>query len=390
MSDARAADARTQEFSRRKQPLSGELMDPADVAHAAVFLLSDESRVVTGQVLLVDGGWSVLRSRRTTDRDLRADRPRRHRPGRPRHHLRPRAPRHRRRAGRSSCSRLRPGRRRRDGRRAGAAQALGLRSVVDAMPCDAGRNVGKLAELSRRTRRPRGRPDRACTTTATTAPSHWSVTRHGRRAGRTVRRRYHGRHRRATTTAGRVVRRTAHRAGVIKVAGSDGGPSDRDARIFEAAAEAHRRTGSDPHPLRGRDRRARAGGLLGDDGVDPAHVALSHVDKVVDRGYHASCWRPVPSRSTTSRSAGATAQRHAPARSAGRSRTASSAGSSSGMDAARQGYYARVRRLARAGLAARRVLGRHASAARDRRRLPAAAVRRQPGAGVLLRATCDR
>jgi predicted metal-dependent phosphotriesterase family hydrolase len=31
------------------------------------------------------------------------------------------------------------------------AAALGLRAVVDAMPCDAGRNAGKLAELSRRT-----------------------------------------------------------------------------------------------------------------------------------------------------------------------------------------------------------------------------------------------
>src|SRR5438034_11502389 len=32
-----------------------------------------------------------------------------------------------------------------------AAAALGLRAVVDAMPCGAGRNAGKLAELSRRT-----------------------------------------------------------------------------------------------------------------------------------------------------------------------------------------------------------------------------------------------
>ena len=31
------------------------------------------------------------------------------------------------------------------------AAALGLRCVVDAMPCDAGRNVVKLADLSRRT-----------------------------------------------------------------------------------------------------------------------------------------------------------------------------------------------------------------------------------------------
>ena len=33
---------------------------PDEVAHAAVYFLSDESRVVTGQVLKVDGGWSVV------------------------------------------------------------------------------------------------------------------------------------------------------------------------------------------------------------------------------------------------------------------------------------------------------------------------------------------
>ncbi len=32
-----------------------------------------------------------------------------------------------------------------------AAVELGLRSVVDAMPCDAGRSAEKLAELARRT-----------------------------------------------------------------------------------------------------------------------------------------------------------------------------------------------------------------------------------------------
>jgi NAD(P)-dependent dehydrogenase (short-subunit alcohol dehydrogenase family) len=58
---ARAAgDARIRAFARRKQPLAGEMMDPDEVAHAAVYFLSDESRVVTGQLLKIDGGWSVV------------------------------------------------------------------------------------------------------------------------------------------------------------------------------------------------------------------------------------------------------------------------------------------------------------------------------------------
>lgn len=32
---------------------------PEDVAPVAVFLMSDAARYVTGQLLMVDGGWSV-------------------------------------------------------------------------------------------------------------------------------------------------------------------------------------------------------------------------------------------------------------------------------------------------------------------------------------------
>ena len=166
-----------------------------------------------------------------------------------------------------------------------AAARLGLRSVVDAMPCDAGRSAAKLAELSRRTGvhviAPTGlHHDRYY------GPTHWSA--------------------RITVDeladlftldvtdgidvydyAGPVVRRTPHRAGVIKIAGSEGGPSERDRRVFEAAAETHRRTGV---PIlthcEGGTGALEQVRLLADQGVDLSRVVVSHVDKVVDRGYH--------------------------------------------------------------------------------------------------------
>jgi NAD(P)-dependent dehydrogenase (short-subunit alcohol dehydrogenase family) len=55
-----AADPATIAFAASKQPLAGGFLPPDEVARAAVFLLSDESRHVTGQVLAVDGGWSVV------------------------------------------------------------------------------------------------------------------------------------------------------------------------------------------------------------------------------------------------------------------------------------------------------------------------------------------
>ena len=86
---------------------------------------------------------------------------------------------------------------------------------------------------------------------------------------------------------GPVLRRTEYRAGVIKVAGSAGGPSPRDGVVFEAAAEAHRSTGAPllTHCENGTGALEQVR-LLGDLGVDARHVVLSHVDKVVDRGYH--------------------------------------------------------------------------------------------------------
>ena len=44
---------------KNKQPLQEDLLDAEDVANAAIFLLSDEARSITGDVLTVDGGWCV-------------------------------------------------------------------------------------------------------------------------------------------------------------------------------------------------------------------------------------------------------------------------------------------------------------------------------------------
>ena len=47
-------------FTKTKQPLDGgRIGKPDDLAGAAVYFMSDQSRFTTGQVLTIDGGWSV-------------------------------------------------------------------------------------------------------------------------------------------------------------------------------------------------------------------------------------------------------------------------------------------------------------------------------------------
>jgi NAD(P)-dependent dehydrogenase (short-subunit alcohol dehydrogenase family) len=60
MAQRAANDDDIQAFIRTKQPLDGgRIGQPEDLDAAAVYLLSEQSRFVTGQVLAVDGGWSV-------------------------------------------------------------------------------------------------------------------------------------------------------------------------------------------------------------------------------------------------------------------------------------------------------------------------------------------
>jgi predicted metal-dependent phosphotriesterase family hydrolase len=165
------------------------------------------------------------------------------------------------------------------------AAAAGLRSAVDAMPADCGRNPAKLAELSRRT---------GVQIVAASGlhherfygPSHWSLRASDDELADLfaadvtdgIDERDYG---------GPIVRRTDIRAGIVKAAGSEGGPSARDMPIFRAAAETHRRTGVPIHThCEGGTGALEQLRVLTESGVPPAAISLSHVDKVVDRGYH--------------------------------------------------------------------------------------------------------
>jgi NAD(P)-dependent dehydrogenase (short-subunit alcohol dehydrogenase family) len=60
MSQRAAGDERIMRFIAAKQPLDGgRIGQPTDLDAAVVYFLADQSRFVTGQVLAIDGGWSV-------------------------------------------------------------------------------------------------------------------------------------------------------------------------------------------------------------------------------------------------------------------------------------------------------------------------------------------
>ncbi len=60
MAKRAAQDSTIQSFIRTKQPLDGgRIGQPNDLDGACCFLLSEEAGFITGQVLSVDGGWSI-------------------------------------------------------------------------------------------------------------------------------------------------------------------------------------------------------------------------------------------------------------------------------------------------------------------------------------------
>jgi NAD(P)-dependent dehydrogenase (short-subunit alcohol dehydrogenase family) len=58
-SEGALGDAELAAFLKKKQALTAGMIDAEEVARTALFLLSDEARSITGQVIAVDAGWSV-------------------------------------------------------------------------------------------------------------------------------------------------------------------------------------------------------------------------------------------------------------------------------------------------------------------------------------------
>ena len=263
------------------------MLDPREVANAAVFFLSDESRAVTGQVLKVDGGWSVVsvgpRRGVTFVRTVLGDID----PGElgvtyAHEHLvidggRP--------------VELSPdfllADVDADGDRADRGRRRRAPDRVDAMPCDCGRNAGEARRAVAADRRPDRRRRPASTTSGST----------GRRTGAP----------RATRTSSPTCSSPTSTDGIDER--DYGGPivrrtdaprrrrQDRRQRRWPVGARpADLRGGRgdpppdgrpDPHPLRGRHRRAGAAPRADRRRRRRRRTSsLSHVDKVVDRGYH--------------------------------------------------------------------------------------------------------
>lgn len=160
----------------------------------------------------------------------------------------------------------------------------GGHAMVDSMPCDCGRNVRKLAEISRQSK-----VHILCPTGLHLAkyydPAHWgNLYSEDELAGLFVAEIELGIDGRDCN--GPLPERTPHRAGVIKIATPETfGP--REEKIFAAAAETHRQTGCPilTHTEQGTLALQQVA-LLQKHKVDLRHVCLSHTDRKPDVAYH--------------------------------------------------------------------------------------------------------
>jgi NAD(P)-dependent dehydrogenase (short-subunit alcohol dehydrogenase family) len=60
MAQRAANDGNILSFIKTKQPLdSGRISGPEDMNGLAIYFMSDQSKFTTGQVVAVDGGWSI-------------------------------------------------------------------------------------------------------------------------------------------------------------------------------------------------------------------------------------------------------------------------------------------------------------------------------------------
>ena len=163
--------------------------------------------------------------------------------------------------------------------------ASGVRTMGDAMPAASGRHPDRLARISI------GSGMRVIASTGLHAAKYydsveWTRTELPQQlADRFVADIEEGIDR--YDYLGPEIDRTDVRAGVIKVATLTEDLADRDLRLFEGAAIAHRSIGAPllTHTEGGRGGMEQIEKLL-DLGVAPDRIALSHTDKVGDESYH--------------------------------------------------------------------------------------------------------
>ncbi len=165
--------------------------------------------------------------------------------------------------------------------------AAGGRTMVDTMPADCGRNIRKLAEVSRRT---------GVHIIAPTGihleqyylPNHWRYTYSEDQLTRlfiedvTIGIDVHDYN-------GPYVDRSPHKAGMVKLATGDENITPHQEKILRAVVNTHMATGVPvlTHTNAGKQAREQVE-LFAKLGADLQHVVISHVDRRVDIDYHRS------------------------------------------------------------------------------------------------------